>query len=126
MIRIESWGAAGEVTGSKHLLDTGRNRILVDCGMFQGRREEARRKNESFGFDPREVTACLSTHGHLDHCGLYPRLVREGYAGSIVSTPATRDVAGLVMLDAAKVQAQDADYLRRRQRQDPQPWRTVY
>ena len=126
MVRIESWGAAGEVTGSKHILDTGRNRILVDCGMFQGRREEARRKNESFGFEPRSITACLSTHGHLDHCGLYPRLVRAGFDGSIVSTPATRDVAGLVMLDAAKVQAQDADYLRKRQRKDPQPWRTVY
>jgi metallo-beta-lactamase family protein len=126
MVRIESWGAAGEVTGSKHLLDTGRNRILVECGLFQGRREEARRKNESFGFDPRSLTACLATHGHLDHCGLYPRLVREGYEGNIVSTPATRDVAGLVMLDAAKIQAQDADYLGRRQRKDPQPWRTVY
>ncbi len=126
MIRIESWGAAGEVTGSKHILDTGRNRILVDCGMFQGRREESRRKNETFGFDPRGLTASLSTHGHLDHCGLYPRLVRDGFDGSIVATPATRDVAGLVMLDAAKIQAQDAAYLRKRQRKDPQPWRTVY
>lgn len=126
MARIVSFGAAGEVTGSKHLLDTGQARILVDCGMFQGRREEARTKNESFGFDPRELTACLSTHGHLDHCGLYPRLVMQGYEGSILSTPATRDVAGLVMLDSAKIQGQDAAYLRKRQRKDPQGWRKVY
>ncbi len=126
MAQIVSYGAAGEVTGSKHLLDTGQARILVDCGMFQGRREEARTKNETFGFDPRHLTACLSTHGHLDHCGLYPRLVAQGYAGEIVSTPATRDVAGLVMLDAAKIQGQDAAYLRKRQRKDPQEWRKVY
>ena len=83
MIRLTAYGAAQEVTGSKHLLDTGSAQILVDCGAFQGRREEAHRKNEWFAFDQSGVTASINTHGHLDHCGTYPLLVKRGFRGRI-------------------------------------------
>lgn len=125
MVHLTAYGAAREVTGSKHLLDTGSSRILVDCGVFQGHREEAYRKNVEFPFPPGRLTACINTHGHLDHCGLYPLLVKRGFLGDILSTPATRDIASLVMLDSAKIQGQDARFLEKRNRKDPQPWRKV-
>ncbi|MDD5308549.1 MAG: MBL fold metallo-hydrolase [Deltaproteobacteria bacterium] len=111
MITITAHGAAREVTGSKHLLDTGEARILVDCGVFQGRREETHLKNGSFPFDPASLDACVATHGHLDHCGSYPLLVRRGFAGRVLATAATRDLARLVMLDSARIQAADARFL---------------
>jgi metallo-beta-lactamase family protein len=111
MITITAHGAAREVTGSKHLLDTGRARVLVDCGVFQGRRGETHAKNEAFPFDPASLDACVATHGHLDHCGSYPLLVKKGFAGRVVGTSATRDLARLVMLDSARIQASDARFL---------------
>jgi metallo-beta-lactamase family protein len=111
MITLTSYGAAREVTGSKHLLDTGGARVLVDCGLFQGRREEARRKNETLGFDAGSLTACINTHGHLDHCGAYPLLAKRGFRGSVWATAATCDVARLVMTDSARIQAADARFL---------------
>jgi metallo-beta-lactamase family protein len=121
MITITAHGAAQEVTGSKHLLDTGPHRILVDCGVFQGRREESRQKNESFPFDPASIDACVNTHGHLDHCGNYPLLVKRGLGGEILSTPATCDVAKLVMMDSARIQEADAAFVEKRQRKFPRP-----
>lgn len=126
MISITSHGAAEEVTGSKHLLETKNARVLVDCGFFQGHRAEARAKNERFTFSPYSLYSCINTHGHLDHCGAYPLLVKEGFMGDILSTPATRDIAGLVMRDSAKVQAADAKFLHGQQTKNPQPWRKVY
>lgn len=126
MITLTAHGAAGEVTGSKHILAANGARILVDCGVFQGRREEAYAKNKSFPFPPSSITACVNTHGHLDHCGSYPLLVRQGFRGAILATPATRDVAELVMLDAARIQAHDAEFLQKQQRRNPQPWRKIY
>ncbi len=115
-ITLTSHGAAGEVTGSKHLLDTGKARILVDCGLFQGPRAETRERNRAFPFDAAGLAACLNTHGHLDHAGSYPTLVKQGFEGPIVATPATRDIAGLVMRDSAKVQQADARFLAKRGR----------
>jgi metallo-beta-lactamase family protein len=120
-ITLTSHGAAGEVTGSKHLLDTGSARVLVDCGLFQGPRSETRERNRTLPFDPGTLTACLNTHGHLDHVGSYPTLVKQGYDGPIVATPATRDIAALVMHDAAKVQQADARFLARRGRPFAEP-----
>jgi metallo-beta-lactamase family protein len=119
MIRITSFGAAREVTGSKHLLEVGEARILVDCGMFQGRRKEARAKNEALPFDAASLTACINTHGHLDHCGSYPLLAKRGFTGTIWATGATADVARLVMADAARIQVADARYLEWQNRKDP-------
>lgn len=118
-MKITSFGAAQEVTGSRHLLDTGTARILIDCGLFQGRREESRAKNEQLGFDPADITACVNTHGHLDHCGAYPMLARAGWRGTIWATGATVDIAALVMADSARIQVSDARFLAKQIRRNP-------
>lgn len=125
-VTLTAFGAAEEVTGSKHLLDAGHVRVLVDCGIFQGHREEAHRKNLTFPFQPSTIDTCVNTHGHLDHCGAYPLLVRNGYGGSIFSTPATRDIAALVLEDSARVQAADARFLEKQERREPRPGRKVF
>ena len=106
-------GAAREVTGSCHLVECAGRRILVDCGLFQGDRETERANNEPFGFDPADIDALLLTHAHLDHCGRIPLLVRRGFRGRILATSATRELARLVLLDAASLQAEDAARARR-------------
>lgn len=108
---MHSEGAAGEVTGSKHVLSVDGRRLLVDCGAFQGKREEAEKKNQRLISDPKGVDASILTHGHYDHCGLYPLLAKRGYRGPVFSTPATRDLANLIMMDSARIQARDAEYL---------------
>lgn len=125
-VTLTAFGAAEEVTGSKHLLDAGHVRVLVDCGIFQGHREEAHRKNLTIPFQASSVDACVNTHGHLDHCGAYPLLVRNGYGGSIFSTAATRDIARLVLEDSARIQAGDARFLEKQQRRAPSPGRRVF
>lgn len=112
-MRISFHGAAGEVTGSCHLLEAAGKKILIDCGMFQGPGEIDEANAAPFGFDPREIDKLILTHGHLDHCGRIPLLVARGFRGEIITTSATRDLARLVMLDAANVEAEDA---RRRRR----------
>jgi len=101
-------GAAKQVTGSCHLVRCGEHQVLIDCGMFQGSREEELANTEPFGFDPANVDAVLLTHAHLDHCGRLPRLVREGFRGPIFATSATRDLARIVLPDAARLQEEDA------------------
>lgn len=112
-ITFYSLGAAEEVTGSKHVLEVDGRSYLIDCGAFQGKRAEADRKNRDFGIDVDRIESVVLTHGHFDHCGLLPLLPKRGYRGNIYATPATRDIAGLVMMDSARIQARDADYLRR-------------
>ncbi|MDF2235452.1 MBL fold metallo-hydrolase [Albimonas sp. CAU 1670] len=107
-MRISFHGAAGEVTGSCHLVEAAGRRILIDCGLFQGSRELDEDNADDFGFDPARVDALLLTHAHLDHCGRIPLLVARGFAGEIVSTPPTRDLARLVMLDSAHLQEEEA------------------
>ncbi|MEJ2422014.1 MAG: MBL fold metallo-hydrolase [Acidobacteriota bacterium] len=126
MITLTSYGAAEEVTGSKHLVEANGARILLDCGLFQGHREEARRKNASFPFTPASIHACINSHGHLDHCGSYPTLVHKGFGGHILSTPATRDIASLVMKDSAHIQAYDARFLERQHQKHPKKGRKVF
>jgi len=106
MATVISYGAAEVVTGSCHLLelDSG-TRILIDCGMFQGREEK--RNYEDFGFDPKTIDYLLVTHAHLDHVGRIPKLVKEGFEGKIVITDATRDLAEVIMLDSAKIMKED-------------------
>lgn len=107
-MRITFWGAVRTVTGSMHLVEAGGARLLLDCGLFQGRREEAARINGAFPFDPVGLAAVVLSHAHLDHCGNLPTLVRAGFSGPIYCTPATLDLAALVLRDSAKVQHQDA------------------
>ncbi len=110
-ITLYSEGAALEVTGSKHVLDVDGTRYLVDCGSFQGKRDESDRKNRALVRDPESIEAVILTHAHFDHCGLLPLLCKRGFKGNIYSTSATRDLANLIMMDSARIQARDAEYL---------------
>lgn len=101
-------GAARQVTGSCHLVSCGERRMLIDCGMFQGGSEHRDLNYQPFGFEPADIDVLLLTHAHLDHCGRIPRLVRQGFRGRILSTAATRDLARIVLLDAAGLQEEDA------------------
>ena len=112
-IKFYSLGAAEEVTGSKHVLEIGGKSYLIDCGSFQGSRAEADRKNRDFGISADRIEAAILTHGHLDHCGLFPLLVKNGYKGNIYTTPASRDIASLIMMDSANIQSRDAEYLQK-------------
>src|SRR2546426_474793 len=101
-------GAAGTVTGSKHLVDTGRHRVLIDCGLFQGLKELRERNWRPLPVPPRSIDAVILTHAHLDHCGYLPRLVAQGFGGRIFCTPGTRELCTLVLPDSARIQEEDA------------------
>jgi len=113
-MNITFLGAAGEVTGSQHLIETSHRRLLLDCGLFQGPRTESRRKNEKFHCTPRTLDAVILSHAHLDHCGNLPRLFKFGFRGPVFCTEATADVMELMLLDSAKIQQEDALYLSRK------------
>lgn len=121
-----SHGACREVTGSKHFLDIGGDILQIDGGMFQGRREEAYRKNKELNFSPKKVKALLLTHGHFDHSGALPIFVNKGFNGNIYSTPATRDIANIIMLDSAHIQAKDFEYLKEKVHKHPERNLTLY
>src|SRR5579862_4718772 len=106
-------GAARSVTGSCYLLEAAGRRILIDCGLVQGSRDIEEENSAAFGFEPQGVNIVLLTHAHLDHCGRLPLLTRRGFRGEIIAIQATRDLARLVLVDAAHLQEEDA---RRRQR----------
>ncbi|MCC6381203.1 MAG: MBL fold metallo-hydrolase [Dehalococcoidia bacterium] len=107
-------GGAGTVTGSRFLVETPDLRLLVDCGQFQGLKALRLRNWRRPDFDPRCVQAVLLTHAHIDHSGYLPRLVREGFRGPIYCTPATRDLADILLRDAARLQEEDAEYANRK------------
>jgi metallo-beta-lactamase family protein len=110
-------GAAQNVTGSRHLLECDGRRILIDCGLFQERALQGRNW-EDFGFVPADLSAVLLTHAHLDHCGLIPKLVKEGFTGKIYCTLATSELAKIVLMDAGKLQEEDAEFKRKRHRKE--------
>jgi metallo-beta-lactamase family protein len=107
VVKLSFHGADRGVTGSCHMIEAAQKRILVDCGMFQGGRELDEENAADFGFDPKAVDIVLLTHAHLDHCGRLPLLVKRGFRGEIVATGATRDLARLVLLDAAHLQEEE-------------------
>ncbi len=108
-----SLGAAEEVTGSKHILEIDGRSFMIDCGAFQGKRKLSDQKNREFEFASDKIESVILTHAHYDHCGLLPILTKNGYRGNIYATPATRDLANIVMMDSARIQARDAEYLRK-------------
>ncbi|MBE6074136.1 MAG: MBL fold metallo-hydrolase [Selenomonas ruminantium] len=126
-MRLEFLGAAHTVTGSCYLLSSRENKYLIDCGMFQGSRRIRDLNYEEFAFNPAEIDAVLLTHAHIDHCGLIPKLVREGFAGSVYATKATCDLARIMLPDSAHIQEYDAELTNRKnQRRGESPVQPIY
>src|SRR5450432_1319258 len=127
-MKIAFHGAARTVTGSKHLitLKDGR-KVLLDCGMFQGLGKETDTLNRNFGFESAEVDVMILSHAHVDHCGLIPKLVKEGFAGKIFCTPATKDLTTVLLKDSAEIQEDDIKYTNKRRAAEGQPYlRPIY
>ncbi len=113
-MKIAFHGAARTVTGSKHLITLkNNNQILLDCGLFQGMGHVTDKLNDYFGFDAKKVNYLILSHAHIDHCGLLPKLVADGFNGKIFCTAATMDLGRILMMDSAKIQMQDADFSNR-------------
>ncbi|HOK08544.1 MAG TPA: MBL fold metallo-hydrolase [Candidatus Hydrogenedens sp.] len=110
-MKITSYGAAEEVTGSKHLLEIDGTKILLDCGLFQGRRMEADQKNRQNSLDINKINCIVLSHAHIDHSGLLPYFGKKNYKGPIYSTPATRDLCSIMLMDSAHIQQKDAQWL---------------
>ena len=113
-MRITFRGAARQVTGSQYLVEAAGARFLVDCGLNQGPDDRGEQNRQPFGFEPERLDFLLLSHAHLDHCGLIGRLHREGFHGPVYCTPPTMDLAGIVMLDSAKIQEEDTRFELRR------------
>ena len=113
-MRIHFFGATRTTTGSMYLLEVNGRRLLLDCGLFQGRREESIERNRRFPFDPRQIDAVVLSHAHIDHCGNLPNLCRQGFHGNIYCTFATRDLASIMLEDSAEVQKADVAFVSRK------------
>jgi metallo-beta-lactamase family protein len=128
-IKLQFLGAAQNVTGSRHLLEANGTRLLVDCGLYQERHFQARNW-EPFTVPPESIKAVLLTHAHLDHCGLLPKLVKDGFRGKIYCTEATAELTRIILLDSAKLQEEDAEFKRNRHeregRKGPRPEVPLY
>jgi metallo-beta-lactamase family protein len=115
-MKLQVNDAVRNVTGTKHLLTVGATRVLLDCGFFQGRREESDRRNRRLAVDPAAVDAVVLSHAHIDHSGSLPTLVKRGYRGRIFATNATVDLAEILLRDTAHIQAHDIEYINRKRR----------
>ena len=113
-MRINFHGAAHTVTGSQHLLEINGHRLLLDCGLYQGRRSETYSRNLNFAYDPRSVDAVILSHAHIDHCGNLPNLVKNGYEGPVYAVPATVDLATIMMADSGRIQESDAAFVNKK------------
>jgi metallo-beta-lactamase family protein len=120
-MEITFYGAARTVTGSQHLLEVNGRRILLDCGLYQGPRDESADRNRHLPFDARAVDTLILSHAHIDHSGNIPSLVRNGFTGDIVTTYATRDLCSIMLRDSAKIQESDVAYLNKKRRRDNLP-----
>ena len=113
-MKLTFWGAAGEVTGSMHLVESAGKRFLLDCGLHQGRRADADAKNRHLPFDASSIDAVVLSHAHIDHSGNLPTLGKHGFTGPIYATPATVDLCNWMLRDTAHIQEKDAEFLNRR------------
>jgi len=115
-MKINFHGAAHTVTGSQHLLEINGHRLLLDCGLYQGRREETYTRNLKFLYDPSSVDAVILSHAHIDHCGNLPNFVQDGYSGPVYATRATVDLATIMMADSGRIQESDAEFVNKKRK----------
>src|SRR5919106_427834 len=113
-MRINFHGAAHTVTGSQHLLEINGHRLLLDCGLYQGRRAESYIRNLNFAYDPSKVDAVILSHAHIDHCGNLPNLVKNGFEGQVYATHASADLATIMMADSGRIQESDAIFVNKK------------
>jgi metallo-beta-lactamase family protein len=126
-MKIHFFGATRTTTGSMYLLEINGQRLLLECGLFQGRREESIQRNCRFPFDPRQVDAVVLSHAHIDHAGNLPNLSKQGYTGNIYCTFATRDLSGIMLVDSARIQKDDAAFVsKKRAKQKLPPVEPLY
>jgi len=122
-MKIAFHGAARTVTGSKHLLTLSNGKkYLLDCGMYQGMGKETDELNRDFGFNPAEIDYMILSHAHIDHCGLIPKLIKDGYNGKVFATPATKDLAAILMADSAGIQESDLKFLNKTRAAQGKPY----
>lgn len=120
-VRLQFWGAARTVTGSKHLVTVNGQRLLLDCGLFQGRRRNTYERNLNFPFDPKDIDALVLSHAHIDHSGNIPNLVKRGFQGPIYATFATRDLCSAMLRDSAHIMEGDVAYLNKKRARRGEP-----
>lgn len=120
-MKIHFYGAARTVTGSQHLLEINGKKLLLECGIFQGRRREFYSRNCCFPFDPKEIDAIILSHAHIDHSGNLPNLVKQGYDKQIYTTPPTADLASIMLRDSAHIYEEDTEFLNKKKRKHGQP-----
>ncbi|MCJ7513808.1 MAG: MBL fold metallo-hydrolase [Anaerolineales bacterium] len=120
-MQLHFHGAARTVTGSRHLLQVNGHQLLLDCGLYQGRRSDTYQRNLNFPFEPQSVNAVILSHAHIDHSGNLPNLVRQGYSGPVYATPATTHLSDLMLRDSGEIQESDVDYVNKRRRRQGEP-----
>jgi len=120
-MKLTLYGAAHTVTGSKHLIEVNGKKVLLECGLFQGKRQKTYDYNLNFDFDPRSLDAVILSHAHIDHSGNLPNLVKNGYQGPIFCTHATRDLAEIMLMDSAHIHEYDAQYVNKQRRKQGLP-----
>ena len=114
-------GAARDVTGSQFLVEVNGSRLLLDCGLYQGRRADTYLRNQNFRFDPKSLDAVILSHAHIDHCGNLPNLVKQGFSGPIYTTTATSALTAIMLKDSAHIQESDAQYVTKKNSRRGEP-----
>lgn len=120
-MKIHFYGAARTVTGSQHLIEVNGKKVLLECGIFQGRRRDFYKRNCCFAFDPKELDAVILSHAHIDHSGNLPNLVKQGYSGPIYATPPTAELAGIMLADSGHIYEEDVEFLNKKKRKHGEP-----
>src|SRR5687768_13229435 len=120
-MRLTFYGAAQTVTGSQHLIEVNNHRILLDCGLYQGKRSESYERNLRLPFDAASVDVLVLSHAHIDHSGNIPNLVKSGFKGDIITTPATRDLCAAMLMDSARIHENDALFVNKKRAKRGEP-----